>query len=263
MVPSAFLSAAVLLAAGLAAGAAIGLSMRSTSVRTVTATTVVVVNGSRSAGSPPAAIPNFLEGTKDPHELTLADAVPSDATLISANFITQGPKQLIVTWDRAHLGHNRQGAVWQRRGMAIWQLDPGSAATTWHRVFTFERPITNSPVTVDRFAVSTGDVSGDGRPEILVFFDMGGSAGSGTYHLFVNDGPQLRQPLIKKLSLDEGTISFTRGALRIDQGADGYSQSPHCCFRKARVTLLRWNGNALATVRQTVGPNRRGWPPGA
>ena len=251
-----------LLAAGLAAGLVIGFASHgSTPTRTVTTTRYEVINGSRSAGRNPAVMPTLLEGARDPHSLILADAVPADATLVSASFVDQPPQQLIVTWDRAHL--TRSGAaVWQRRGIAIWQRDPGSA-TTWHRVYTFERPINNSAATVERFDVTTGDVSGDARPEILVFFDTDGSAGSGTYHLFVNEGPRLRQPLVKKLANDQGTISISHGALLVAEGVDGRFKSPHCCYRKARTTVLRWNGRQLITVRQTVGPNLRGWPPGS
>jgi len=241
---------------------AIGLTLH-TGTRTITlrATTVEVVNGLRSAAARPAPIPTLLEGANNPHDLTLASAVPSDATLDSADYVTAAPKQLIVTWERAHLTSNGRAAMWQRHGMAIWQRDPGDAAT-WHRVFTFENPITNTEDTVDNFRVTTGDISGDGRPEVLVFFDTDGSAGSGTYHLFTNTGFQLRQPLVKRLSLDEGTISFEHGALAIHEGLDHYGLGIHCCFRKMKTTLARWNGHRLMTLRWTMGPNQRGWPPG-
>ena len=253
---------AVVLAVGVTAGLAIGLTLH-TGTRTITlrATTVEVVNGLRSAAARPAPIPTLLEGANNPHDLTLASAVPSDATLDSADYVTAAPKQLIVTWERAHLTSNGRAAMWQRHGMAIWQRDPGDAAT-WHRVFTFENPITNTEDTVDNFRVTTGDISGDGRPEVLVFFDTDGSAGSGTYHLFTNTGFQLRQPLVKRLSLDEGTISFEHGALAIHEGLDHYGLGIHCCFRKVKTTLARWNGHRLMTLRWTMGPNQRGWPPG-
>src|SRR5258708_3082557 len=140
--------ATVLLVTGLAVGLAIGLgSHSSTATRTVTTTRYEVINGSRSAPRHPAPIPTLLDGAPGPHDLILADAVPADATLLGANFVDQVPQQLIVTWDRAQL--TRSGAaVWQRRGIAIWQRDPGSA-TTWHRVYTFERPINNSAATVE------------------------------------------------------------------------------------------------------------------
>jgi hypothetical protein len=204
-----------------------------------------------------------LEGATDPQKLILASAIPSDATLESAAYVERAPKQLVVTWNRERLTRSH-AAIWQRRGVAIWQLDRGKGVATWHRVYTFENALTNREGTVWGFRVSTGDISGDGRPEILVFFDRDGSAGAGTYHLFANTGFRLQQPLVKSLSMDEGTISFSRRGLRVNEGIDRHlpATSPHCCFRKVRSTLLRWNGSRLVTIERTVRPNRKIWPPG-
>jgi hypothetical protein len=251
-----------LLALGFGAGIGIAVLTRpETRTRTLreTTTKVEVVNGSRSAGRIPAPIPTLVEGT-DPHALALSSAVPIDANLDSANYVGRTPRQLIVTWDRAHLTRNGQATIWQRRGIAIWQLDRGKAAT-WHRVYTYETPV-NNQVGVEGFDVKLGDISGDGRPEILVFFDTDGSAGGGTYHLFANTGFRIRQPLVEGLALDGGTISFARTSLVVREGLDFHGPGIHCCYRKVRVTRLRWNERRLVVVRQRIRKNRRGWPPG-
>jgi hypothetical protein len=69
------------------------------------------VNGSRTAKRRPAPIPTLLEGATDPHRLTLSSAVPIDANLDSADYVTRAPSQLIVTWDRAHLTRDGQAAI--------------------------------------------------------------------------------------------------------------------------------------------------------
>ena len=250
------LGGVVVLAVGLAAGLALGLSHGNTATRTLTATTVEVVNGERNAGPHPAPIPNFLEGARGPHELDLADAVPRDASLLRAYYVDQKPQQLIVTWGRVHRDRNWR-AEWERRGIAIWQRDPGLYADTWHRVFTFENPLTKALGTVEDFFVTTGDISGDGRPEVLVNFYRGGSAGLGTYHLFANSGPQLRQPFVKELRLDHGAVSIEHGTLVMREGLEHFSANIHCCYRKVRTTIARWNGHRLVTVRSTVDPIRR------
>jgi hypothetical protein len=253
----------VLLAAGFGSGLGLALMTRAqTHTRTVEATTtrVEVVNGSRTAQRIPAAIPTLVEGSTDPHGLVVSSAVPIDATLDSADYVGRKPRQLIVTWEREHLTRDGQAAIWQRRGLAIWQLDRGNAAA-WHRVYTYET-LLNKVVGVEGFRVSLGDVSGDGRPEVLVFFDTDGSAGGGTYHLFANAGYRLRQALVKELSSDQGTISFAPNALLIREGVDYRGPGIHCCYRRVRVTWLRWNGRSLIRMRQTVRKNRRGWPPG-
>jgi hypothetical protein len=255
---------ALVVAVSVAAGVALGLNLRGSSAAKPisAATTTVQVVGTRGAGAHPAAIPTLLEGARDPQDLILSQAIPTDATLDSAHYVSESPQQLIVTWDRSHFTPNGMAAIWQRRGMAIWERDPGSA-TTWHHAYTFENQIKNDQDTVDGFEVRTGDISGDGRPEVLIRFSGDGSSGPGTYHLFVSDGRQLRQPLIKGLPDDAGTIAFVPGALRVTEGVDAhFNTSPHCCFRKVRTTVMRWLKGHLVSIQRSVGPNRRGWPPG-
>jgi hypothetical protein len=252
-----------LLALGFGAGIGIAVLTRpETRSRTLqkTTTKVEVVNGSRSAGRIPAPIPTLVEGSRNPNALALSSAVPIDANLDSASYVGRTPRQLIVTWDRAHLTRNGQAAIWQRRGVAIWQLDRGATAT-WHRVYTQETPV-NNETGIEGYNVTLGDASGDARPEVLIFVDKDGSAGAGSYHLFANGGYRLREVFAKSLSRDEGTISFAHRALVVLQGIDYYDRGPHCCFRRVRETWLRWDGRRLVTVHQAVRKNRRGWPPG-
>lgn len=257
------LLALALLPIGFGSGVGVGLMTRSQAhTRTVRSTTtkVEVENGSRRATRIPAPIPTLLEGSADPHGIALSSAVPVDANLDSADYVGRKPSQLIVTWDRVHLTRDGQAAIWQRRGIAIWQLDRGNAAS-WQRVYTYET-LVNNVVGVEGFRVSLGDISGDRRPEVLVFFDTDGSAGGGTYHLFANAGYRVSQALVKDLSSDEGTISFAHKALVVLEGVDYRGPGIHCCYRKVRETWLRWDGRRLVTVRQTLRKNRRGWPPG-
>jgi hypothetical protein len=132
---------------------------------------------------------------------------------------------------------------------------------TWHRVYTHETS-RDDGTGIRRYDVSLGDASGDGRPEVLIFFDTDGSAGNGSYHLFASVGYRLRQVFAKELSNDEGTISFARRALVVREGVDYRGPGVHCCYRRVRETRLRWNGSRMVTLRRVVHRNRRGWPPG-
>jgi hypothetical protein len=251
------LSALALAVGGGLVGALLARSHQS---RPVTTTRFEVMNGSRSAALTPAPIPTLLEGASDPRQLVLGDAVPSDATLVSADYVTLWPQQLVVTWERAHLTRTGDAAIWQRRGVAVWQLDRAGGAE-WHRVYTHEVKIDNI-TGVQGFEVTLGDASGDGRPEILILFATDGSAGGGTYHLLANTGQRLREALVMQLSLDQGTMSFAHHALVVLSGRDGNGRSIHCCFRRVQETWARWDGGRMVTVRRVVRTNRRGWPPG-
>jgi hypothetical protein len=246
---------------GFGVGLGVGLLGRwSPTARTVTDTTVEVINGQRSARAKPAPIPTLLEGVADPRAVQLSLAIPSDADLVSANSVIRPPHQLVVSWERADLTPDGSAAIWQRVGVAIWQLDRANAAI-WRRVYLRERPFTNL-TNIHGYRVTLGDVSGDARPEVLIFEDTDGSAGNGTYRLFANAGSNVRLAFAKALSQDQGTITFGPHRLVVRKGIDYYDRGPHCCYRKVRETWLRWNGRRTVVVQQAVHENRRGWPPG-
>jgi hypothetical protein len=249
---------AVVLAFGV--GLAGGLSGRSPGdTKTVTATTVEVLNGQRSAGSEPAPIPTLLEGV-DPRHLELSRAIPQDAELLSADPVSARPRQLVVTWRRAHLTADGNAEIWARNGVAIWQLDRGDSAR-WHRVYTRET-VLGKVSGIQGYSVTLGDVSGDARPEVLLFEDRDGTAGNGTYRLLANAGPELRQAFTKTLAQDKGTIKFGPHRLVVLEGLGYFDRGPHCCYRKVRETWLRWDGRRTKVVHEAVHRNRRGWPPG-
>jgi hypothetical protein len=207
-------------------------------------------------------MPTVIQGQTKPDRISLMDAIPVDATLINAAYVTRQPRQLIVTWQRVHSTRDRQAAVWQRLGVAIWQLDPGRSST-WHRVYTHEEPFTNE-TNIHGYDISLGDMSGDGRPEVLIAADRGGSGGGYSYDLLANRGLQLYRPFTKELPLDEGTVTFGRRSLIIKEGVDPDFHGAHCCFRRVRETWLRWDEaeRRLVVVHRQVRNNVRRWPPG-
>ena len=56
-------------------------------------------------------------------------------------------------------------------------------------------------------------------------------------------------------------MDFAGGAVVVHRGV-AFRGTIHCCFRKVRVTWLRWTGRRLVAVRRVLRENRRGWPPG-
>jgi hypothetical protein len=226
--------------AGLAfGGGLLAGSLTTGGTKTVTTTAFEAINNPREASSSLAPLPTLIAGAIDPRRIPLWTAVPVDPNLDSAAFVVKPPEQLVVTWDRA-----------ERQGIAVWQLDSIETAK-WHRVYTREETRSN----VLEYDAALGDVTGDGRPEILVFESTGGSAGNGSYHLLMSAGPRLREVFAKGLSWDEGRILLGRGALIVREGVD-FVGTIHCCFRKVRETWLRWNGRRLVTVCSDLHRNR-------
>jgi hypothetical protein len=226
--------------AGLAfGGGLLAGSLTTGSTVTVTTTAFEAINNPREASRGLAPLPTLIAGAIDPRRIPLWTAVPVDANLDSAAFVVQPPEQLVVTWDRA-----------ERQGIAVWQLDSIETAR-WHRVYTREETRSN----VLEYDAALGDVTGDGRPEILVFESTGGSAGNGSYHLLMSTGARLREVFAKRLSWDEGRILLGRGALIVREGVD-FVGTIHCCYRNVRETWLRWNGRRLFTLCTDVHRNR-------
>jgi hypothetical protein len=221
------IAAAAVAVLGLCAGLATGLL--TTRQRETVTTTVVEALNNPHEGTGYAPLPTLLEGAFDPRDLGLWSAVPVDANLETAAYVVQAPRQLVVTWDRR-----------DRRGIAVWQLDTPETAT-WHRVYTREAKY-------NAYSATLGDVSGDGRPEILVHLDTDGSAGNGSYHLLLSSRSRLREIYARRLSFDEGRILLGRDALIVREGVDHYGTAIHCCWRKVRETRYRWNGRRLLVV---------------
>lgn len=207
-------------------------------------------------------MPTVIQGETEPDRIPLTDAVPVDATLLNAAYVTRQPRQLIVTWQRVRSTRDRQAAIWQRLGVAIWQLDPGRSSS-WYRVYTHEESVTNE-TNIHGYGISLGDISGDDRPEVLIAADRDGSGGSYTYYLLASRGPQLYRPLTKELSLDQGTVTFGHGSLVVKEGVEPDFHGAHCCYRRVRETWLRWDEaeRRIMVVRRQVRKNVRRWPPG-
>jgi hypothetical protein len=86
----------------------------------------------------------------------------STRNLDTADYVMRPPRQLIVTWDRAHPTRTGSAVTWERRGVAIWQLDRGDT-TSWHRVYTRETPV-DKVTGIEGYAVTSVTLRATGGP---------------------------------------------------------------------------------------------------
>jgi hypothetical protein len=103
----------------------------------------------------------------------------------------------------------------------------------------------------ERVSVETGDFSGDGRPDVLVFDDLDGTGACGVYRALVTAPGSVRQVQTRLLCEDQGTIHVRRGGLLLSIGVrkDPKTRySPHCCYVFVRRTLVRWGGGRWVRV---------------
>jgi hypothetical protein len=118
-----------------------------------------------------------------------------------------------------------------------------------------------------RMSIETGDFSGDGRQDALVFDDTGGSGACGDYRAVVMGPGTARARLARPLCEDQGSIHLARRGLLFSLGErkDPKTRDEiHCCYLFVRRTLKRWSGGRWRDVSSTLArrPPGRTYPGG-
>jgi hypothetical protein len=183
--------------------------------------------------------------TSNPAEKVLA---PRGARVIEQRPLGTGR---IVTW---RLGGHEEEPSTGLYGITVWQ---GDRRLYEHR----------AAPNMTGIHVETGDFTGDGRSDALLFEDHDGSGGCGVYRALVSTTATFRQVSSRLLCVDQGSIHLRDGGLvfRLGVSKDPKTASQiHCCFEFVRTTVKRWNGQRLVVVsssRQRLQAGRN-WPPG-
>jgi hypothetical protein len=106
-----------------------------------------------------------------------------------------------------------------------------------------------------RMSVETGDLSGDGRRDVLVFDDTDGSGACGDYRVVVTGPGTARAAFTRSLCEDQGSIHVARGGLLFSLGErkDPTTRNQiHCCYLFVRRTLKRWSARRWRVVSSTL-----------
>ena len=199
----------------------------------------------------PAPMPKRFAGVFAPAKLPLLELVPKDAVVMHGWSVPAGggvPPQVAVWWQRTSLA----GSSLDTSGLAIWQRLPRAAS--WRLVSSLRFPVYR----VEGVHIRAGDVSGDGHPDLLLFEDMGGSAGCGLYRLLASVQGQMTQLSVRRGCFDNARLRLHGGALVM---YDGIAKDPrtleqiHCCWRVWLRTVMRWRGRKLVGVeRRQISP---------
>jgi hypothetical protein len=118
-----------------------------------------------------------------------------------------------------------------------------------------------------RLSVETGDLSDDGRKDVLVFDDTDGSGACGDYRAILTGSGTARAAFTQSLCEDQGSIHVAPGGLlfRLGERRDPKTRNQtHCCYLFARTTLKRWSGRGWLVVSTTLvrRPKDRPYPGG-
>jgi hypothetical protein len=171
--------------------------------------------------------------------------VPLDARVISGVVLGGEPPEIAVTFERDY-------ASAQETALELWRDD----APAWRRIFLFRRiAVSDDYVRI----VKTGDVTGDGRRDVLVFQDQDGSGGCGVWRLFADAGGRVRELSVRRGCTDTTWVTL-EGPTLVDYEAVGSSKDPktgtyiHCCWLRWTRVAFAWRGTSRSVVSRTVGP---------
>ena len=153
-------------------------------------------------------------------------------------------------------------------GNALWTVDalPGTGAgeQVWHvriRVRSKSMPdggwdvalgLPQSPDPLfASVAVKAADVTGDGRPELLVGYRSGGTGQFEAYDVVTYDQGKQLEVAAHRQGLHKGSVAL-EGTTIVDYSAD--EGSPECCPTKARRTAIGFSGGELRVTEVSEVP---------
>lgn len=149
------------------------------------------------------------------------------------------PEQLLVSWSRElRLSRFRSEP---QSGVFIWQREQAG----WRRVYSRRfRPY-------EYGYAATGDVTGDGHPDVLIQ-DVMGTGACGPRVLLATAGGRVRELFNRDFC--EGNAEIRRGALVVTEGVGPcpYREASAHCRGGWRTTVLRWRGAKLTSSERTV-----------
>lgn len=125
-------------------------------------------------------------------------------------------------------------------GLAIWQRFAEPPA--WSVVYAFVDP---SEEGVLGIRLQSGDLTGDGHAEVLVFEDRGGTGACGTWTI-VSGGASDTARIFRRKTCD-AELKISDGGLALRE-AVFVPEDPHCCPSAFRTSRLEWDGERFAVV---------------
>jgi len=150
--------------------------------------------------------------------------------------------QIALTWNR---GDDPFGAEW---GLVIWHPAPGG----WRAVYGFTDAARKGVLGI-AFRGS-GDVTGDGLPELLTFAETGGTGWCGTWRV-ISPNAAGADELLHRPTCDT-ELRLTGGTLQRREAVFA-PEDPHCCPSSYRTTTFEWDGSAFrktSSMTETASP---------
>jgi hypothetical protein len=131
-------------------------------------------------------------------------------------------------------------------GFALWQRF--EEAPAWSVVLAFVDPPRKGILGI---RLETGDLTGDGHPDVLAFEDRGGTGACGTWRV-IAPAPGAAAEVFRQTTCDT-QIRIAGDVLEVREAV--YEPGdPHCCPSAFRLSTLRWNGSRFRQIASRIEP---------
>jgi hypothetical protein len=233
----------VLIALGVAAGVLVQRSRPDERVVLTSSSTVIYETVTRvvprTSVEPKLQKVVYVSGSGIP----IGDLAPTESSTHAWWLPAQrGGPFLLVAWHRSDEEKERQELNSRTRGVILWHR----RHKTWRMVYARRHPWWIH-LWLDR-----GDVTGDGRTDVLLSEENGGSGGCGVRRVLAPLPGRARE--IFRRHLCEAQVALEDGAVIVNEaiGPCPYPEGSAHCFGGRKTSELRWNGAKLRPVRVTI-----------
>lgn len=185
----------------------------------------------------PKDAPTELEGDVTVIDLArdgFAPMLPPGATATASQTAETPVEQVWVVWFRGDDPFSR------RSGLVLWQRTEPDGS--WRAVYAFtDRPSKG----VLGITLQTGDLTGDGVPDLLSREDTGGTGACATWRVVITTAGAATE-VYRHVACDT-TLDMAGAELRMRE-AVYEPEDPHCCPSAFRISTLAWDGRAFAVT---------------
>ena len=191
----------------------------------------------------PAGVPPYFESDVPSEDVPPLALVPLTAEVTGSwSVFTATGEAIIVAWQFPGTDPFRLN-----RGLAAWRRFDDEGAP-WRPVWGAAFPKREGVLGID---ATTGDMSGDGSDDVLVFAGLGGSGGCGTYMVL---DPSIGQVLFEREVCDAVIDPSASPIGLLIREAVYEPDDPHCCPSAMRERVLTYSDGDWREVSATLVP---------
>lgn len=191
----------------------------------------------------PAGAPTAFDRDLPATEVPIAPLIPEGALSEGVVYLAADgePRLIAALWSRG------EDPLARMLGLVLWA--PFEDPPPWRVVYAFtDRPREQ----VLAIRPQTGELTGDGREDLLTFEETGGTGACGVWRVIAQTDEGAEE-ILHRETCDTAIDLTDRGTLLVREAVFA-PDDPHCCPSAVRLTTLAWTGTRWRVVERTVEP---------